>query len=112
MLPGPFARKLPPFERIGRLDRHCVLPCQLLPWNRSARSLQNLPVRFLAERAKPSDTWSSHLDNDSGNRNKKPRVSKVLSSSTPNKIHPARLSGQCRQIGNGSTIYETGFYLS
>jgi hypothetical protein len=35
----------------------------------SVRSLYNLALRFAAEQAKPSDAWSSHLDNDSGNRN-------------------------------------------
>jgi hypothetical protein len=60
----------------------------------------------------PSDAWSSNLDNDSGNRNKKRRVFKLLSSSSSQTKFLRPPYGQRDQIRNGSSIYETRIYLS
>jgi hypothetical protein len=63
---------------------------------------QQTIIALLAVSFFPLAINSGHPDNDSGNRNKKRRVSKVLSI---NAIHADEPSVQCGQIRSGSYLW-------
>jgi len=65
-------------------ERRAAASCRLL-WRDSPILARSCIFRLHRQIEKV--LWRGHLDNNSGSRSKKRRVFKVLSSSTPNKIH-------------------------